>query len=486
MAAKLTTLGTNSSFLKNVIEKVTGKDDNEDKFKKIKSPNVTKFQNPEFERHSKKFMSSEPELLFVAEYIVDDKKIGSLLVWERFLDATHYEIFKKNLFQDKPAFERVLFLDAQSLEEETVNYIPYLKDTVGLDLEEDKVFVILDTIVKQDRIYKYKIKAARIPKSSNEVDYDAILEGKGLTKPVAVDQSNSSNIFDFAGVTLGSRDLAWVIALLNDPVGYFGRNSLEKPLVDSELDVNADGEEFVLIASDVNDVVRVINDSITLFGVKPTFEHLLKSLKGLNLDFRKAFVDSIDEVKNVFSYDNYRDTIKKQVPVFSLVLQAAESGNTAAVLELSKLSVVVPSNTGSESFSSIEGLTKILTFVNDIFLAVLYAQDKTQKIKNIIDDVQSGDLVANAVTDATAISLTSLTSVSIASDDSASTKISTQGSSAAVAAPTPAPPKTSSSGIFSVASTPPPTTSTASSAKKKESTIPQNSSSSKVKVYFGN
>jgi hypothetical protein len=358
-----------------------------DKFQVFQVSGLDKADNPHFEKFSKNYINSEPELICVVEYFVDDKSVGALLVWEKFFDSTHYEVFKKNLFKEDANFERILFLDSQSLEEETKNYIDYLKNTVGLDLDENKVFVILDTVVKEDRIYEYKIRASRVPKRAAEVDYDFILESKQLTKQVVVDQNNRSNIFDFAGSVLGSKDLAWTIALLNEKVLFFGKGVIEKPLVDADLDRNAENEEFVLVANNLDNIVTIINESVSLFGVKDTMLYFIKVLGGLGQDFKDSFKDSIDETRNVFSYDKFRESIKNKIPVFSLSLRIAESTDAFAISELSKLAINVPKNTGTESFSNVESITKLVKFVNDTYLACLYSQDNSEKVRSILDSI---------------------------------------------------------------------------------------------------
>ena len=57
------------------------------------------------------FSNKQPNLLFVCDYVVEDKSIGSLIVFEQHLDATHYEVFKKNKFDNEPKFERIKLLD---------------------------------------------------------------------------------------------------------------------------------------------------------------------------------------------------------------------------------------------------------------------------------------------------------------------------------------------------------------------------------------
>src|SRR3990167_8045388 len=103
------------------------------------------------------FVDLEPKILFITEYIVSDEYVGLLIVWEKYFNATHYEVFKRNVFGFKSNFERILFLDSNSLSEERAHYMDYINNVLGFSsVSESDVYVVLDTFVKQDRIYEYK------------------------------------------------------------------------------------------------------------------------------------------------------------------------------------------------------------------------------------------------------------------------------------------------------------------------------------------
>lgn len=406
-----------------------------DKFNKFNNPNLKKHVNPSFENYAKRFINTEPELLFVCEYFVDDASVGLLLVWERMLDATHYEVFKKNLFSERNKFERVLFLDAISLEEETSYYLDYVQNTLGISLNKEEIFIILDTSIKEDRIYEYKIRSARVPKNATEVDYDFVLSGKKLVNEVAVDDVSRNTLFDVAGITLGSKDLAWTISLVNETVPFFGRGPYEKSLGSFDLPTNQDKDKFILMAINNEDVMKIFNESIALFELKETLLNLIASLGGLPVDFREAFMDSVDEIAGTFSYDFFKKEIKTKSPVFSLVLDVAESAenkNFAVTNRLSKLSINLPSETGSESFSSIQKLTKILNFVNKTFLAVLYAQDDTQRLSALLEEIK--EFVAPADPVDKAISDLPIDNIQIKAEVAVGSIIDVHGSEIAVAA----------------------------------------------------
>ncbi len=358
---------------------------------------VNRIRNLAFERFAQEFVSSEPEILFTCEYFVEGEVIGCLLVWEKFADATHYEVFKQNIFRENTSFERILFLDTASLTEERVHFADYIKDTLGFNLDPSRYFVILDTSIKKDRVYEYKVTASRVPKNATEVDYDMIMEGKEKVKKLAIDATSSNNIFDFAENTLGSRSLAWILCLLNERLTFFGKGNAAKPI--ASLLQNVD-EPVILSPNNTNDVMAIVNESILLFGVVPTFEKLISQCNGLTSDYINFFLDSIDVTKVSFSYDKFKSLVKAHSPVFSLILEVSTSEIDGGKEALSKLSISVPSNTGTESLTSIEGITKVFRFVNTIFRDVLFAQDKStlKKIQNVdfvqdtLEDITSGDI----------------------------------------------------------------------------------------------
>ena len=139
-------------------------------------PSEKKIINENFEKIAKKFVGGNPDILFIADYIVENELLGSLLVIDRYFDATHYEFYKRNVFNKESKFERILFLDFENLEQETSKYMSYINDVLGFkELQKSQIFVIFDHLVKKDRIYEYNVKAARVPKNVSEVDYYMLL-----------------------------------------------------------------------------------------------------------------------------------------------------------------------------------------------------------------------------------------------------------------------------------------------------------------------
>lgn len=367
--------------------------------------------SPAFERAAKNFVNDEPELIFVAEYVVEDESVGSLLVWERYRDATHYEVFKKNLFSQSARYERILFLDNTSLDEEKERLLPYIKDTLGFtDMDEENIFIFLDHKVKDDRIYEYKVKATRVPQKVSEIDFDLCLESQGLMTNIPMNETSTNTVFGFAGKTLQSEGLAWVIALLNEDASFFGKfaatNSLSSVISKSaairDESLFISGSFPILVPRNMQDLLILISESINLFGIRETFGHMVDVIGGLSKEFRCSFIDAFDETRNVFSYDRFKRVIIHQLPVFQLLLNLSESKSTKDRKALSQLAITLPKNKGSETITSVDGLSKVMKFVNDVLIIVLYSQDNFDKIKEIIGEIAiTQELEVDPLEDAT-------------------------------------------------------------------------------------
>jgi len=369
----------------------------DNKFKWIEAAGIkeaTKRPNLDFERFAENYINDEPQILFVSEYVVEDRILGSLIVWEKYYSSTHYEVFKRNTFQSNSKFERILFLDSQSLEEERAHFIGYIKDILGFDsIDEDNIYIMFDEQLREDRIYEYKVSASRVPKHPKEIDYDMVLESKGLLNTSEIISTNTSTLFDLAGTILGSRDLAWAIAISNDRTRFFGRAPSEQSVSVILSDRVDRGSINVFIPRDVEDILNIFKESLSLFDTKPAIERLIDSLGGLPGEFRKAFLSAIDEERNSFSYDHFKEKVRENTPVFDLVLDIAESapGEDPTLLErltdndatkkLSSLSITLPNAKGSEVLTSVVGLSNIFKFVNDTMILVLYSQEKETFVK---------------------------------------------------------------------------------------------------------
>jgi hypothetical protein len=335
---------------------------------------------PTFEREAENFVSDSPKLLFAAEYVLEDVFMGSLVVWKKYRDSTHYEVFKKNNFVSGPSFERILFLDRRNLEEETKEFIPYVRDVLGFrDLNFDDIIIILDHKVKKDRVYEYKVQAARVPLKASEVDFDLVMRSKGLVTEAILDNIDDSTLFTFSKSVLGSRGLAWIIVLSNNFHAYFGKAALTLPL--SKLlpgaFFNDSGQALLKVPKSLNEVMCIISESVALFGFRETFKYILSNevLAGLPNSFVSVFLNSIDEANQTFSYDRFKELIVGTVPTLAPTLNVSESGDAAALEELSSLNIEVPNDTGNIDLVSIEGLSKVFGFVNNMYLVSIYSQD---------------------------------------------------------------------------------------------------------------
>jgi len=110
-----------------------------------------------YEKFAREYAKNQPTIFFISDYYVDKQFIGTLICWRKYFDSTHYEVFKKNTFKEGAQFERILFLDVVNLDNESKLYSDFIKNKLGLDrLDLSKYCVILDTMVKDDRIYANK------------------------------------------------------------------------------------------------------------------------------------------------------------------------------------------------------------------------------------------------------------------------------------------------------------------------------------------
>lgn len=340
-----------------------------------------------FERRSREYINSAPEILFVAEYRLEDQLVGALLCFKKFRHSTHYEVFKKNLFKPNSKFQRILFLHRKDLKEETENFVPYIRDVLGFtDINFDDVYIILDTQIKNDRIYEYKVSAAKVPSLAEKVDYDLILESKDLLNQSTISDSSNATLFSWSGVVLGSNDLAWVLSVVNEGITFFGRAAAEQSLrgLIFKPKVVVGGVE-VLIPKNINDVLYIIQNSVSLLGARNTVEHIVNVLGGLPSEFVEPLLSSVDEDANTFSYESFRELLKTTTPVFQLVLEIAETQDTEALDQLSQMSISLPMNEGTESLTTILGLSNVFKFINDTFISVTYSQENSsfQKLTEI-------------------------------------------------------------------------------------------------------
>jgi hypothetical protein len=353
---------------------------------------VRKYNQQPFDTFTTTFSQNEPQISFICEYYADEEKsLGVLVVWEAHYDATHYELYKKNIFEDTD-FKRILFLETPSLAEETSKYVSYLKNHLGIALDPDNNFIIFDADIKPDRIYEYKILASRVPKNIKEVDYGSTILSKALGTYREVSSVNNYTLFDFAAVTLGSSQVAWVIALLNSNIHFFGLSTSN-----SNLYSMIAPKTQVLFVSDLLTIMSILNNSYTMFGIKNSLMFMISLLGNLDTDFQNAFSTSINEGLKTFSYDNFITSIKAKVPILNTIYTISQTANNAdALTTLSQLSINLPTNSGTESITSMEGLSNIFNFVNNLYLDLIYSQQKNNPttILNLLTSLQQSNNAA--------------------------------------------------------------------------------------------
>jgi hypothetical protein len=347
---------------------------------------ISKTDQTQYEQFSADFARNRPKIIMVVDYIVNNVKIGNLILFHKYKTASHYEVFKKNLFAEISTFQRTLFLDSHSLAEETEKFETYIRDHIGMDnLTEGSYYAVMDSLIKEDRIYEYKICASVLPNNSREVDYDYILESKKLISAIPIDSLVQRTLAQFSISTLGSKQLGWVVALLNKRLQFFNTTTLTTPI--SQL---MSPDTTIIFPKNVNDIKRIMDDSVSLFGLDSTIDHLLGLLGGLSVDFKDSFDKSLNRTDRTFVYATFIASIRSKVPVFSLLLTVSEhTKNSQARERLSKLNLVLPPTPWVDPYTSIEGLSKIFDFVNSIIFLVTRSQEESSALSAILAELNA-------------------------------------------------------------------------------------------------
>lgn len=341
---------------------------------------------------SRTFHKNSPDILFVAEYAPAGTMLGALVVWEAYYNATHYELYRKNLISADQSWTRMLFLDSNNLANETARFAPYIQDKLGLAIPGG-YFAILDGAVKRDRIYQYKLVASYYPKNAN-VDYESILQSKGLVNAYPI-TSNGDTVFDFSNRAFGTPDYAWVVALLNNGVQYFGRNAATKPLSSF-----LGPEQLVFLPKALNQVLQLIAESVYFFGIVNTVSNLLNRTRDQTeiSSFYSSVLASINVEKNVLSYSALQTKIMQDFPAYqhlNSVLQKAAAPNTGGIAgavvqtvyrsAAATIPVQIPTYDDTTSFDNFGALTLMFLRLNTILISAVYAQDNDTRIQSIIN-----------------------------------------------------------------------------------------------------
>src|SRR3990167_2177679 len=276
------------------------------------------------------FFNNQAKIFFVCDYIINEEFIGVLLVFQRYPEATHYEIFKKNKFDNEPKFERILFLDSHSLAEETNRFLFYL-ESAGLSFNENAVFAILDDNVKVDRIYEFFIRAVFVPTKVEAFDIDANMRSKNQVETLNISDDDQL-------ISLFSSRPSWLLPIFNSEIPFFNKKN-------TELEFSDIPNGIIFCATKNEDVMQLIKDAIYLFGAKKTLLRLIDLMNkkdlALSKPVRDAFSVAIDEQRGVFSFSIFQIEIAKKLSI--------------KVLE-----------TGSVSFNSFDNLTKIFNVIKSV------------------------------------------------------------------------------------------------------------------------
>lgn len=264
------------------------------------------------------YSGNGPKIMFVSEYIVNNEFKGVLVCWKKYSSSTHYAVWKKNFFSvDKTDFERVIVLSVQDLANETKNFIPYLVNNMGMTSLPDDLIVVLDTNVKKDRVYSYKIKASRVPASPKEVDYHHSLKQHPFAYAQLPIASSTQNIFDFSRVYFGDKSLAWVLCLLNNKLRYFGEDRY-KPIKE----LVKDGK--ILVPSQMVYLSKALFESFAIFADEDVVVDLIDKCGGMNEEFVQIIKDSFDDNSETFDKEYFKNTLTNRFPYLADVQSKLE------------------------------------------------------------------------------------------------------------------------------------------------------------------
>jgi hypothetical protein len=357
---------------------------------------ISKFNDVVFDNKSKTFINNEPKIMFVAEaHFRSNIRSGVILVWEAYKDATHYEVYKRNTFVENSQFERILFIDTKFLIEETQHYAKYLRQFCGIHIRPTEHFAIFDPLIKDDRVYEYKVRAVYVPHGVKEVDFGTTLQGFSTTYPA----SPGSTIFDHASFFYGDGRKAWISCLINDKIPYFG-----PPLI---LGPSAGGAGTTLGPATVDSIVAlnetqkimdVINECYLLFGRRDTFIHMIEVLGGLNSDFQLWARNSVNFTTGLFEYDTFMRQVATNVPVFKAIINLFDvSPNEQARLKayniLNTANLILPTLRGiqeqRDSILSPDSLYRVFNFINSVFMILVFTQSGTAAAKELTTILES-------------------------------------------------------------------------------------------------
>ena len=311
------------------------------------NPNSNPNTDPEY---ANRFISASPDILFVAEYGGPNMPAaGALVVWEAYYNATHYELYRRDYLAQDDSWQRVLLIDTNHLAAETVNFQSYISDVLKIPINY-QYYAILDTDVGVDKITEYKVVASFYPSSAN-IDYGRTFLSKGLINTLDL-SSPAETLPDFAQRTMGSSDYAWIVALLNSNINYFGKDPALHPL--SEV---VSGQLYV--PKDPNIIPKAFQESIYFFGLTETLRNVFNRT-GNRLQSGRFFDDvlgSVNESAKRLSYVTLQSKLSADFPNYK---GHSQSG------------FVVPQYADTTHFNTLGSLNLMFLRLNTFYLAALY------------------------------------------------------------------------------------------------------------------
>ena len=370
-----------------------------------------------------------PTVFFVCEFVVDKKLKGALLCFEKYFNATHYEIYKRNIFGKSSKFEKILVLDSANLEDETKIHIPYVKNF--LQFTPSNCYIICDLFVKEDRIYEYKVVAGYYPTSS-DIDFAILSEQMDNLNTILYSGNYSINQFlSHTHVETKFQDpyrkaansnytysrrikdewLYSLFCLLNNEVSFFSTDP-KKKIKDIQSLVDEDGQtKSIKWVKNLSQLETLIKECFSKFGGKESVKLILKKcskIQSLESTDASSVISSIIDISlnNITETDDGKVLINYTNLVGSLGLGGKYSSNdftsrsyfykelpppgatsevafkilekpTYDQLFLGKPSEIPDLQHGTSNLATIEGLLAYLFFVRECYIEITSSPQKS-------------------------------------------------------------------------------------------------------------
>ncbi len=307
-----------------------------------------------------KFSSGIPDMFFVAEYFTPQKGFSGVIVaWENYYGATHYSVYKRAKLTATADWKRILVLDSTTLQKETAQFLPYVNSRLKIPMKPEQGYCIMDSDVRFDNIYEYKVVAGFFPSSEN-FKYDVILNSKALTRNVA--PLPTDTIDTVAQSAMGSPDYAWILALCNRDIQFFSPAAATQQ-IRSVLGIGS----YVIVPNDLNDIAKLFVESAYYFGLEKTVSNVLSELNPIaNSQFFKAVSESFDEPSSTFSFRSLNTRLATAYPAYGKILSNASNNVGTSGVTLFNYADIV-------GFDSLAKLNLFILQLRTIFINVFYA-----------------------------------------------------------------------------------------------------------------